>query len=274
MPYLCKLYPIISRMRKFLCILFLVSGCLAIAQTKDAEGRKQGYWKKKDERTNKLIYEGEFKDDKPVGRFKYYYPNDTAVRAIMHFKKGGESAYVKLFHQNGKRMAEGKYVGKEIKDSVWVYYDEAGGLLSREKYSMGKKNGPSTVYYRDGNVSEERNYKMDVQDGPFKQYFDENKAIKGQGLYVNGDLEGRTAYYYPNGVEVAAGYYKKGRKDGVWIYREENGKVKEKELFRNGRQASDKEAEAYFAKHKAPAEAIKTEAPKENKKTEPKQRTK
>ena len=43
----------------------------------DANGKKQGYWKKKDEKTNKLVYEGLFKDDKPQGIFKYYYPFDS-----------------------------------------------------------------------------------------------------------------------------------------------------------------------------------------------------
>ena len=39
----------------------------------DAKGLKQGYWKKLDDKTNHLVYEGLFKDDKPQGIFKYYY---------------------------------------------------------------------------------------------------------------------------------------------------------------------------------------------------------
>ena len=70
------------------CLVLLVTGFYA--QTTDAAGKKQGYWKKKDEK-NHLLYEGEFKDDKPVGKFKYYYPNDS-VRAIMSFKNEGRNA--------------------------------------------------------------------------------------------------------------------------------------------------------------------------------------
>lgn len=234
-------------MKKLLFILFVFQSVVLVSQPKDAGVKKQGYIKKKDDRTNKLIYEGEFKDDKPVGKFKYYYPNDS-VRAIMFFKPDGK-VYARLFHANGKRMAEGKYVNKETKDSVWIYYDDYGVLISKEKYTLGKKDGPSYVYLPDGKLSEERMYKMDVQNGPFKQYFD-GKALKGQGNYINGKLEGRVAYYYPNGTEVAAGFYKNDVKTGPWIYREENGKIKEKELYKNGKLASKKETDEFFNKNK------------------------
>jgi antitoxin component YwqK of YwqJK toxin-antitoxin module len=245
-------------MRKILSILFLIQGSFLLAQTTDAAGNKQGYWKKKDEKTDKLIYEGEFKDNKPVGKFKYYYPNDS-VQAIMSFRDAGKIAYAKLFHPTGKRMAEGKYI-KEIKDSLWLFYDEAGVLISKDKYVMGKKDGISYVYLPDGAVAEERNFKMDVQHGPFKQYFD-GKKLKGQGNYVNGNLDGRAAYYFPNGIEVAAGFYKNGHKTGPWIYKDEKGKIKEKEYYKNGKLASKKETDEFFSKNK-PKETPATEQKK------------
>jgi antitoxin component YwqK of YwqJK toxin-antitoxin module len=228
---------------------------LLTAQVTDEYGRKQGYWKKKDEKTNKLVYEGEFKDNKPVGKFKYYYPNDS-VQAIMNFREGGKTAYAKLFHPTGKRMAEGKYIN-EIKDSVWIFYDEAGVIISKDKYVMGKKDGTSYLYFPDGSVSEERNFKMDVQDGPFKQYFN-GKKLRGQGNYVNGNLDGRVAYYFPNGIEVAAGYYEKGNKVGPWIYKDQKGKVTEKELYKkDGKPASKKETDEFFSKNKVQDTPVK-----------------
>jgi antitoxin component YwqK of YwqJK toxin-antitoxin module len=219
------------------------------AQTVDAQGKKQGYWKKIDEKSNKLIYEGMFKDDKPVGVFKYYYPFDT-VKAIIDFKADGRTSYAKLFHPNGKLMAKGKYIGESIKDSVWLYYDETGTLLSKDSYALGKKNGTCYVYLPDGKVSEERNYKADLQHGPFKQYFD-GKKIKGEGTYVNGKMEGKNAYYYPNGVPAALGYYKNGNKTGPWIYKNMEGKITEKELYlENGNLADPKKTEEFFNKNK------------------------
>lgn len=233
-------------MRNWLTFIFLISAIFAFSQTLDSKGKKQGYWRKLDDK-GKLIYEGQFKDDKPIGKFKYYYPNDS-IRAIMFFKEDGK-AYAKLFHMNGKRMGEGKYIGSEIKDSIWTYYDEEGLLISRENYKAGKKDGIATVYLPDGKISEQRTYKNDIQDGPFKELFS-GGSVKVQGNYVNGKMEGRVAYHYPNGVEVAAGYYKNGNKNGPWIYKTEDGKIREKELYKNGVLASQKETEEFFSKTK------------------------
>ncbi len=253
-------------MKKLFTILFAFACLINNAQTTDASGKKQGYWKKVDEKTKKLLYEGTFKDDKPVGKFKYYYANDS-VQAIMNFREGGKVATAKLFHPTGKRMAEGKYI-KEIKDSVWHFYDDKGTLISKDKYVNGKKDGVSLVYLPDGNLAEERNYKMDVLHGPFKQYFD-GKKVKGQGNYVNGNLDGRAAYFYPNGIEVAAGFYKNGNKTGPWIYKDEKGGIKEKEYYKNGKPASKKETDAFFNKTKsneAPVQDPKKTDPKKDKK--------
>jgi antitoxin component YwqK of YwqJK toxin-antitoxin module len=235
-------------MRNIFSFLLILSLSFSIAQTTDANGKKQGHWIKKDPSGQHVIYEGTFKDNKPVGKFKYFHPNDT-IRAIMDFKQEGKVAYARLFHMStGKLMGLGKYI-QEIKDSVWTYYDESGSLLSKDSYTMGKKNGTCYVYLRNGQVAEERNYKMDQQHGPFKLYID-GKKLRGQGNYVNGQLDGKATYYYPNGVEVAAGFYKNGQKTGPWIYKEESGKIKEKEWYVDGKLASAKESEALFAKNK------------------------
>jgi antitoxin component YwqK of YwqJK toxin-antitoxin module len=236
-------------MNRFILLLLLSSFLPAFSQTNENGPKKQGYWRKKDEKTNKLLYEGQFKDDKPIGKFKYYYPNDS-VKAIINFLSNGKTAYARMFHTNGKRMAEGKYINKETKDSIWTFYDESGNLLSKEQYSMGKKDGASYVYLPDGGLSEERHFVKGVQEGPFRQYFD-GKKMKASGTYLKGELEGRASYFYPNGVEVAAGYYKNGVKNGPWVYKTEQGKIKDKELYRNGKLAGKKETEAFFNKDKS-----------------------
>jgi antitoxin component YwqK of YwqJK toxin-antitoxin module len=237
-------------MQKICVALFvLLFATCCLGQQVDEKGRKQGYWKKKDEKTGKLVYEGAFKDDQPVGKFIYYYPNDS-VRANVFFRSGSTVSYARLFHPStGKRMAEGKYIQKEIKDSVWTYYDESGVLLSREKYVLGKKEGMSYVYLPDGSVSEEKSFRNGIEDGPLKQYF-EGKKTKSQSVYKNGKLEGRAVYYYPNGVEAASGFYRNGKKNGAWIYRNQTGAITEKELFKNGESASPEETKKFFEKNK------------------------
>jgi len=235
--------------RNYFAVFALLISMCSMAQTVDEKGRKQGYWRKKDEGTGKLIYEGTFKDDQPVGKFIYYYPNDS-VRAQVFFRNGSAASYAKLFHPGtGKRMAEGKYASKEVKDSIWNYYDESGVLLSKENYALGKKDGVSTVYLPDGTVSEEKSFRNGVEDGPHKQYF-EGKRIKSNTVYKAGKMEGRSVYYFPNGVEAAAGYYRDGKKNGAWIYRNSQGQVTDKELFKNGENASPEETRKFFEKNK------------------------
>ncbi|MES2515612.1 MAG: hypothetical protein V4580_15760 [Bacteroidota bacterium] len=245
-------------MYKIICFIFSLSiSVFAFAQTQtDAMGKKQGYWKKKDEKTGKLIYEGLFKDDKPQGKFKYYYPFDS-IKAIMDFKQDGKFAYSTMFHPNGKKMAYGKYIG-ENKDSVWTYYDDKVTVISRETYLNGKKDGMEYVYFSDGVVSEERKYKAGKMDGPYKLYFEKN-LVKSEGLYVNGLLEGKNVFYYPEGnVSAAIGYYKNGKKVGPWIYRDKKGKVTEKELYKQtGELATKKETDEFFNKNKVTDQATK-----------------
>jgi antitoxin component YwqK of YwqJK toxin-antitoxin module len=98
---------------------------------------------------------------------------------------------------------------------------------------------------------------MDLKHGPFKQYFDKN-LIKGEGNYVNGLMEGKNTYYFPNGVQVASGFYKNGQKNGPWIYKEQDGKIKEKELYKLGRLATQKETDDFFNKNKSSENKTKT----------------
>jgi antitoxin component YwqK of YwqJK toxin-antitoxin module len=134
-------------MKKIIVFFLMISVFCGNAQTLDGTGKKQGYWKKKDEKTGNLLYEGEFKDNKPIGVFKHYYPGDTAKRAVTYYKDGGKIAYTSLYHQRtGKIMAKGKYIN-ELKDSVWNFYDEAGVLISKDVYKLGKKDGKCLVFF-------------------------------------------------------------------------------------------------------------------------------
>jgi antitoxin component YwqK of YwqJK toxin-antitoxin module len=247
-------------MKKNIAILMLLLNVFfSVAQNKtDEKGLKQGYWKKTDPTTKKLIYEGNFKDNLPQGLFKYYYPNDS-IKSKMLFIQNGKIGYSTLFHPNGKMMAYGKYIN-ELKDSTWSFYDEKGLIISKETFLLGKKNGVSVVYFSNGVVSEEYHYKMDLKHGTFKQYFDKN-IVKGEGNYVNGLMDGKNTYYFPNGVQVASGFYKNGQKNGPWIYKEQDGKIKEKELYKLGRLASQKETDTFFNKNKSTEDKTKTVEP-------------
>lgn len=235
--------------KNILFFLILLFAGHYYSQTTDAQGRKQGYWKKKDEKTGKLIYEGEFKDDKPTGKFIYYYPNDTTRRAVMYFYRNGEVAYANLYHQtSGRLMAQGKYV-KEKKDSVWKYFDESGNLISSENYINGKKEGKAFVYLNEKEIIEETEYKNDLKHGTYKQFYQAGK-IKCVGNYESGEKKGKFTWYYPDGKIYQVGNYVKGQPEGVFLIFEKDGKIKEKQVFYKGTLLKGKDAEAYEKKLK------------------------
>ena len=65
----------------------------------DLQGRKQGHWIKKypDET---IMYEGNFKDDHPVGEFKRYFENQT-LKSVLIYSEDGRNAKATIYHQNG-----------------------------------------------------------------------------------------------------------------------------------------------------------------------------
>ena len=240
-------------LNRFLFILYVMisasSGWTQSTNQTDAKGFKQGYWEKIDPQTGKISYKGSFKDNKPQGFFYHYYKGTDSLRSKTEFRQDGKIAYVTMYHlPTGKIQAQGKY-SNELKDSVWIFYDERGVLLSTENYKAGKKEGISKVYFQSGMLSEEKNYKNDQLQGPFKQYY-EDKRVKAEGANKEGQLDGKCSWYYPNGIAAAEGFYDKGIKKSVWVYKDQKGKITEREVWQNGKQLNKKETEAFFKSKK------------------------
>lgn len=212
----------------------------------DANGKRQGKWARKDV-AGKLVYEGQFKDGIPYGPFNYYYETGQK-KMVTTFSDNGKTARSQMFFTSGKLMAEGKYSGENIKDSVWKYYNEDQKLLKIECYLKGKKDGNWKVYADDGSLARDENWKNGVQDGPVKEWYEKDK-LKMEGTYLKGVLEGKVAYYYPDGLVSASGTYKNGKKDGGWKYMMPGGKSGSQELYKNGVMVKSQRDNGEFEDH-------------------------
>ncbi len=93
----------------------------------DDNGLKQGHWKKYYDDGNPE-YEGYFKNDKPVGEFKRFFPGNK-IKAIMNYKEDGKTVKATLFYQNAKKAAEGTFIDMK-KDGQWKYFSFYGGYIS------------------------------------------------------------------------------------------------------------------------------------------------
>ena len=229
-------------MKSILTFLLIAACSLSFAQNKkDSQGRKQGVWKKPYQDVQVYQYVGQFKDDKPVGEFIYYYKSGN-VQSKITFLKGGTSAYNKMYHESsGRLMAQGKYVN-QLKDSLWLYYDNVGNLKSQEKFVKGKLEGQSVTYYEPKNgryvVAKYEYYKNGVRDGQFKEYHQYTK-LKVEGTYKDGNKNGMVKNFYPNGKIRSVERYKFAVKHGWWVFYGKDGREVGKELFWEGKKLKD-----------------------------------
>lgn len=197
----------------------------------DALGRRQGKWIVFDGNGN-IKFEGVFKDGVPTGEFTHYYPKGMK-KATIYYRDGEKDVFMISFFENGKVMAEGKYVDQK-KDSTWKFYSEiTGTIVSLETYENTIKSGVWQTYYENGKVLEEITYKDDIREGSCNQYFT-NGEIKSKSIYINDRLEGLTTIYHLNGKVNVSGTYKNSQKDGIWMYFNEIGEKEMKEVYSNG----------------------------------------
>jgi antitoxin component YwqK of YwqJK toxin-antitoxin module len=197
----------------------------------DNKGRKQGSWRVYDDGGN-LKYTGHYANGKPVGVFTYYYPKG-AVKAVLTNLDSGAVTYAKNYHENGKLMAEGKYVHQK-KDSTWLYYSAYDGTLSTEEHYLNTvKDGVWKTYYPEGQVAEEVIYRNGLREGPWIQYFTDGK-VKMKVSYINDKLEGQYFVYHLNGNVEVSGTYVNSEKDGTWIYLDDTGATEKREEYKAG----------------------------------------
>ncbi|TVR42035.1 MAG: toxin-antitoxin system YwqK family antitoxin [Cryomorphaceae bacterium] len=199
----------------------------------DTRGRKQGEWVMKTPE-GKLVYEGTFVDDKPVGLFKRYY-EDGSLKAEMDHRSDAV-VYARLFYEgkNPVLMAEGKYLNQQ-KDSVWISYDPSGQRKALDTYRKGIQEGRAVVYHINGEISEEVTFVNDKRHGEWKQYYDTGRLM-AEGRYENGMRSGEYKKYYPNGRMWASGKYQDGLKESTWQYGNENGTLGQMVVYRAGKE--------------------------------------
>lgn len=219
--------------RQFSCIILLLSIVFSVFCQQDTlnridnKGQKQGYWKKFNQ--NHLVYEGHFKNNIPIGEFKYYHQNGN-LKSISVFINGPLKVKTTLFHDNGKKSAEGLFLN-QIKDSIWNYYSESGILIKTESYNKGEKHGTWKTYSaKTGILLEEINYDQNLLSGVFKEYY-VNGDIQTVIHYINGKRNGITESYFADSILSISGIYHNDFKIGTWKYFDYNGILRKEITF-------------------------------------------
>jgi antitoxin component YwqK of YwqJK toxin-antitoxin module len=196
----------------------------------DINGLKQGHWLKKYPNGN-AQYEAYFVDNKPIGKLKRF---DKAgdLYAILNYDKKSEYASSEFFHKSGKTLAKGKYYGN-LKDSIWLYWDDNGKLYAKESWVKGIKNGTFIQYTSEGNILEEITWKQGLKDGPWKKYYGYGPLLF-EASYVQGKLEGTCKSYYASGILQKEVKYINDLMEGPCFLYKENGSLQKIYSYKHG----------------------------------------
>ncbi|PIF05262.1 MAG: hypothetical protein CSA36_07625 [Draconibacterium sp.] len=216
---------------RFLYLILVMAPLFVGAQINqtDANGLRQGLWKKQ-QPNGRLLYEGHFKDGKPVGEWKRYHPGGQ-IKAIINYQSDSDTANVQLFDENGRKAAEGTFLNKK-KTGFWRYYSGTR-IISDEQYLNGEKNGTAHTYYNSGEILEATDWKNGKKEGNYRIYYKNGKPFM---KYKNQDNKrnGLFLTYYPNGKTELEAAYKNGLRNGNWIYFKENGDKWYTLIYNNG----------------------------------------
>lgn len=242
-------------MKRNLTFLFVFIGLVSFAQVNqvDSQGRKQGKWEKVHPGTRVFMYKGEFKDDKPIGKFVYYYPS-SKTKAIINHNVNREGRSVAFFYheETTKAMTIGIYIDMK-KDSIWRSYTPSGRLSSTETYKDDVLHGEKKIYFipeeagdKSEVVSTIMNYKEGKLDGEYYEYF-LSKRTKLRGNYVNNKQSGAWEEFHINGKRAATYRYDAGRKHGYAIAYDTMGKRLGEAFYYYGQRLEGKQLEKTLA---------------------------
>jgi len=208
---------------RFIVILLFLLPFISFSQINqtDANGLRQGRWQKM-QPNGKPMYDGNFKDGKPVGEWKRFHSGGQ-VKAIIKYRTESDSADAKLLDEWGKKVAEGIYLN-EKKSGFWNYFSE-NRKIADEHFVDGEKHGKAHKYYDTGEVWEETDWIHGNQEGSWRVFFKNGEPFF-QCKMSNNQRNGLCLTYFQNGrVELEANY-KNGLRHGEWKYFDEQGKYR------------------------------------------------
>lgn len=194
----------------------------------DANKKRTGVWKKY--YPNKRIrYQGQFKDGKEIGVFKFYDISDSRYPTIIKtFSKNSDSVLVEFYSLNGKLQSKGFFIDKN-RIGKWKYFFADDKLMSEEHYVEGKLEGKLINYYPNGKAAEITFYKNGLKEGLSQKYSSAGVLIE-EITFENGKENGMAKYFELNGNLKEFGLYKNGKREGKWEYYLDGEIATDKEL--------------------------------------------
>lgn len=198
-------------------------------------------------------FRGAYKNDEPVGEWKYYDEKGNITSEGVFDERGKKNGKWKSYHSNGKISSEYEYSKGEI-DGLYNVYDSTGTLYAAYTYKSGqlkeytftiggkviqtaKESGreiPLNDYYFNGNLRKKGKYVSGKEEGKWEDY-NFNGYKSAEYNYKAGVLQGDYTEYHHNGTVKLSVSYTDGQPDGYCKKYYFNGKLSEEGWFVDGK---------------------------------------
>ena len=161
------------------------------------------------------------------------WKNESGVLiAIGQLKNNMPIDHWKYFYNNGYIESEGLYKNG-IYNGKWIRYLDPEGIVTRLRYDKKiPEDSLPDLQLLQYKIWEIQNYKDGVREGEFINYayysIDKPKRITN---YKNGEFDGKSIYYYDNGIIYYEQNFKDGILDGYERFYYLNGQLKQEGKF-------------------------------------------
>ncbi|MRR20585.1 hypothetical protein EG827_10410, partial [bacterium] len=204
--YFCSKLCAMSKPHILTSALLLLLCSISFSQNMvDSRGMKQGPWVK-NYPNGKVMYEGTFKNDKPVGLFRRYNDEGILISELTYSEKKDEASAV-FYYSDGLKAAEGLYLARK-KEGLWKFWSATRPLylICEEYYHEDLRHGLSRKFYPDSTLAEKVTWNFGGRTGEWIQYYPDGSVCL-RAEYFDGKLEGPFSYYHPNGKLQYEGKY-------------------------------------------------------------------
>ena len=157
--------------------------------------------------------------------------------AIDNGKKQGEW---KTYYTNGRIAKIENYQNDTLHGEI-LYYDDKGKLNGKGFYKMGVRVDSSHMYFPNGKAKlEEWKDSSGKTQGLFKVYY-QNGQPSQIGYMKDNYLDDTCNTFFKNGQLKVVEFYKEKKKEGVWQYFSNEGKLIRTEQYSNDKLVSSTE---------------------------------
>lgn len=218
------------------------SNGIKLSEETYSRGIKNGEWRQYYP-GGKLLRVEFWTNDKKEGKWLMYYENGK-IQQEVNYKNGLLHGDFLVFDSEGNPSLEGKY--KEDQPSGnWFYYQGKGQIKYIEQYKDGKRisrkmqNGTEELTYPNGIPQSVYHYKNGKKNGSFVEYYNtgtyrkRKKAIDPNALEAANPIEEWEEYLEGQKIKVK-GFYKEDKLDGEILYFSTDGKLANKEYYKEG----------------------------------------